>query len=293
MISKPRNIKAYYELTKPRLSLMSVLTAALGFLLVGADFNTYSFIGLCIGTALAAGGAATLNQLIEKRQDAIMTRTKNRPLVKKEVTPTSAFFFGVFLSVQGIGLLYFTTNLWATLLTALTLFLYLFVYTPLKRKTIYSTEIGAISGALPPLVGWCAANGEPSLYGFILFGILFAWQMPHFMAIAYNHKKDYAKAGFKLQYEGEKQDFYLSRKSLIYGLVLTTLVFLPFSIDLENNNPGTLYFLSACLLSVVLLIKCIKFYTNSKKNKSARSLFIVTIIYLPLLLLTMVIDHYI
>jgi len=293
MISKPRSIKAYYELTKPRLSLMSVLTAALGFLLVGANFDTLSFIGLCIGTAFAAGGAAALNQLIEKKQDAIMARTKNRPLIKKEVSPTSVFFFGVFLSAHGIGLLYFTTNLWATLLTTLTLFLYLVVYTPLKRKTIYSTEIGALSGALPPLIGWCAANGEPSLYGFILFGILFAWQMPHFMAIAYNHKKDYAKAGFKLQYEGEKQDFYLSRKSLIYGLVLTTLVFSPFSIDLGNNSPGAFYFLSACLLSVVLLIKCIKFYTNSKKNKSARSLFIVTIIYLPLLLLTMVIDHYI
>ena len=107
------------------------------------------------------------------------------------------------------------------------------------------------------------------------------------------YKKDYAKAGFKLQYEGEKQDYYLSRKSLIYGMILTTLVFYPFSIDLGNNTPGAFYFLSACLLSVVLLIKCIKFYTNSKKNKSARSLFIVTIIYLPLLLTTMVIDHYI
>ena len=293
MISKPRNIKAYYELTKPRLSLMSVLTAALGFLLVRADFDTLSFIGLCIGTAMAAGGAAALNQLIEIKQDAIMARTKNRPLVKKQVPPTSVFFFGVFLSAHGIGLLYFTTNLWATLLTVLTLFLYLVVYTPLKRKTIYSTEIGALSGALPPLIGWCAANGEPSLYGFILFGILFAWQMPHFMAIAYNHKKDYAKAGFKLQYEGEKQDFYLSRKSLIYGLALTTLVFYPFSIDLGNNTPGAFYFLSACLLSVVLLIKCIKFYTNNEKKQSARSLFIVTIIYLPLLLATMVIDHYI
>ena len=185
---------------------------------------------------------------MEKKQDAIMARTKNRPLIKKEVSPTSAFFFGIFLSAQGIGLLYFTTNLWATLLTALTLFLYLVVYTPLKQKTIYSTEIGALSGALPPLVGWCAANGEPSLYGFVLFGILFAWQMPHFMAIAYNHKKDYAKAGFKLQYEGEKQDFYLSRKSLIYGLILTTLVFYPFSVNLENNAI-TVHFIFVCLLA--------------------------------------------
>jgi len=286
-------MNSYWELTKPRLSFMSVLTAALGFLLVGADFNLYSFVGLCIGTAMAAGGAAALNQLIEIKQDSKMSRTRNRPLVKNKIKPSSAFFFGLFLSAQGVALLYFTTNLWATLLTALTLFLYLVVYTPLKRKTIYSTEIGALSGALPPLIGWCAANGEPSLYGFILFGILFAWQMPHFMAIAFNHKKDYAKAGFKLQYEGEKQDFYLSRKSLIYGMILTTLVFYPFSIDLGNNTPGAFYFLSACLLSVVLLIKCIKFYTKNEKKKSARSLFIVTIIYLPLLLTTMVIDHYI
>ena len=113
------------------------------------------------------------------------------------------------------------------------------------------------------------------------------------MAIAFNHKKDYAKAGFKLQYEGEKQNFYLSRKALIYGMILTTLVFYPFSADLEEYAPGVLYFTSASVLSVVLLIKCIKFYTNNEKKQSARSLFIVTIIYLPLLLLTMVVDHYI
>ena len=286
-------MKSYWELTKPRLSLMSVLTAVLGYLLVDAEFNFLSFVGLCVGTAFSAGGAAALNQLLEIKQDAKMARTKNRPLVTKAVSPTQAFYFGMFLSAEGLTILYLTTNLWATILCALTIIIYLLIYTPLKRKTIYSTEIGALSGSLPPLVGWCAANGEPSLYGFILFGILFAWQIPHFMAIAFNHKKDYAKAGFKLQYEGEKQDFYLSRKSLIYGMILTTLVFYPFSIDLGNNTPGAFYFLSACLLSVVLLIKCIKFYANNEKKQSARSLFIVTIIYLPLLLATMVIDHYI
>jgi len=286
-------MKRYWELTKPRLSFMSVLTAVIGFLLVSVEFNMLSFLGLCMGTAFAAGGAAALNQLLELKQDAKMARTKNRPLVTKAVSPTSAFYFGMFLCAEGLTILYLTTNLWATILCALTIIIYLLIYTPLKRKTIYSTEIGALSGSLPPLVGWCAANGEPSIYGFILFGILFAWQMPHFMAIAFNHKKDYAKAGFKLQYEGEKQDYYLSRKSLIYGMILTTLVFYPFSIDLGNNTPGAFYFLSACLLSVVLLIKCIKFYTNNEKKQSARSLFIVTIIYLPLLLATMVIDHYI
>ena len=286
-------MKSYWELTKPRLSFMSVLTAALGFLLVGANFSLYSFIGLCIGTAMAAGGAAALNQLIERKQDAKMSRTKNRPLVKNRLKPSSAFFFGLFLSAQGIVLLYFTTNLWATLLTALTLLLYLGAYTPLKKKTIYATEVGAISGALPPLVGWCAAAGEPTLYGFILFGILFAWQMPHFMAIAFNHKKDYANAGFKLQYEGEKQDYYLSRKSLIYGFVLTAIVFLPFFVDVQENTPSIIYCVFASLLSVVLLIKCIKFYIKNQKKKSAMSLFFVTIIYLPLLLVTMVIDHYI
>lgn len=286
-------MKSYWELTKPRLSLMSVLTAVLGFLLVDVEFDLMSFLGLCIGTALTAGGAASLNQLLEIKQDAKMARTKNRPLVTKAISPTSAFYFGMFLCAEGLTVLYLTTNLWATILCVSTILIYLLIYTPLKRKTIYSTEIGALSGALPPLIGWCAANGEPSLYGLILFGILFAWQMPHFMAIAFNHKKDYAKAGFKLQYEGEKQNFYLSRKALIYGMILTTLVFYPFSADLGEYAPGVLYFISASVLSVVLLIKCIKFYTNSEKNKSAKSLFFVTIIYLPLLLMTMVIDHYI
>ena len=286
-------MNSYLELTKPRLSAMSVLTAALGFLLYSVNINWYIFICLCIGTAFAAGGAAALNQAMEKPQDSLMKRTLNRPLPLSLISVQNAWCFGFFLSATGLVILFFGTNLWATLLTALTLLLYLGAYTPLKKKTIYATEVGAISGALPPLVGWCAAAGEPTLYGFILFGILFAWQMPHFMAIAFNHKKDYANAGFKLQYEGEKQDYYLSRKSLIYGFVLTAFVFLPFFVDVQENAPSIIYCVFASLLSVVLLIKCIKFYTNSEKKKSARSLFFVTIIYLPLLLTTMVIDHYI
>ena len=208
------SLHGFWELTKPRLSLLSVFTSSLGFL-VHYPFNyEFSvFISLTIGTALAAGGAAALNQWMEKDEDAVMPRTANRPIPSHLVEPELALIFGLFLSSIGLIILWMGTNPWACSLTLLTLIVYLLFYTPLKKRSPYATEVGAISGALPPLIGWVAAAGEPSIYGWILFGILFTWQLPHFMAIAWNFRKDYEKGGFKLQNLGNPDGFHLARKA--------------------------------------------------------------------------------
>lgn len=290
---KSVNFNGLYELTKPRLSLLSVFTASLGFLVhdpLVTDFGL--FTALTLGTALAAGGAATLNQWIERKEDALMTRTSSRPLPAKLVTPEFALIFGLALSFLGLITLWVWTNPWATILTFATLFIYLAIYTPLKKKSPIAIEVGAVAGALPPLIGWVVAAGSPTTYGLILFGILFAWQLPHFMAIAWNHRKDYSKGGFRFHHFNDSDGSKIGLKSFLYSLILTFLVFTPYLVDLHQPAPGILYFICSCLLSVYLLIPAFKFLIIKERDKSARKLFIVTIIYLPLLLASLVIDRY-
>ena len=222
-----------YELTKPRLSLLSVFTASLGFLVhdpLRADLAL--FLCLTVGTALAAGGAA-LNQWMSAK-----TFWPEPPaaIPAKLVSPEFAFGFGLFLSVTGLAILYLGANPWASLLTLATLVVYLLFYTPLKKKSPLAIEIGAISGALPPLIGWVAAAGSPTLYGWILFGILFAWQLPHFMAIAWNFRDDYEKGGFRLHDLGDQSGFLLARKSFLYTIFLHLCVFAPIS---SRSTEGT------------------------------------------------------
>ena len=288
------SVHGFIELTKPRLSLLSVFTSSLGFLVYyPLNYELSVFLSLTIGTALAAGGAAALNQWMEKEEDSLMPRTANRPIPANLVEPELALIFGVCLSSIGLIILWIGTNPWACSLTLLTLVVYLLIYTPLKKRSPYATEVGAISGALPPLIGWVAASGEPSLHGWVLFGILFTWQLPHFMAIAWNFRKDYEKGGFRLQNLGDPNGYHLARKSLVYSILLTGFVFSPYFIETSQPTPGLLYFISACILSVYLLIPSAKFLTTSDRDKSAKKLFFVTIIYLPLLFATLVIDRFI
>jgi protoheme IX farnesyltransferase len=172
------------------------------------------------------------------------------------------------------------------------LVVYLLIYTPLKKRTPYATEVGAISGALPPLIGWVAASGGPTTYGWILFGILFTWQVPHFMAIAWNFRQDYQKGGFQLHNLGNPNGFHLARKSFIYSIMLSFLIFSPYFIETTQPNPGLLYLISACLLTVYILIHSFQFLNSSNRDKSAKKLFFVTIIYLPLLFATLVVDRF-
>ncbi len=291
--AKTVSLHGLYELTKPRLSLLSVFTASLGFLVhdpLRLDLGL--FLALTIGTALAAGGAAALNQWMERKEDALMSRTATRPLPSKLVSPEIAVAFGISLSAIGLLILWNWTNEWATILTLSTLIIYLAIYTPLKKKSPLAIEIGAIAGALPPLIGWVVAAGSPTNYGFILFGILFAWQLPHFMAIAWNHREDYTKGGFKFHQFNDPTGAKIGFKSFVYTLILTLLVFSPYFFHTDQSNPGLFYLISSTLLSLYILVPAFKFLMNSEKDKHAKKLFIVTIIYLPLLLASLVIDRY-
>ena len=291
--SKVINFNGLYELTKPRLSLLSVFTACLGFLVHDPLIPDLGlFIALTLGTAFAAGGAATLNQWMERKEDALMARTASRPLPAKIVSPEVAFGFGIILSLLGLATLWLWTNLWATTLTFATLLPYLVVYTPLKKKSPIAIEVGAVAGALPPLIGWVVAAGSPTIYGLILFGILFAWQLPHFMSIAWNHRKDYSKGGFRFHLTNDPHGSKMGWKSFLYSLILTAFVFAPVFLELDQPKPGILYLLCSSILSLYLLFPAVKFLKSKDRDKSARKLFVVTIIYLPLLLASLVIDRY-
>ncbi len=195
-VSLRGRIDDFYELTKPRLSFMSVVTAVAGYLSADPIRDFSVLFSLLVGTSLAAGGAAVLNQWLEREADAKMVRTKDRAIPAGRITPIHAFIYGMGLSILGCWLLYKGANLLACTLTAATIASYVLLYTPLKRFTTWNTLVGAIPGALPPLIGWAAAEGRISTLGWILFAILFLWQMPHFFAIAWTHRKDYAQGGF-------------------------------------------------------------------------------------------------
>ena len=188
-----------------------------------------------------------------------MTRTASRPLPAKLVTSEVALGFGVTLCILGLLTLWVWTNLWATLLTFATLFIYLAIYTPLKKKSPIAIEVGAVAGALPPLIGWVVAAGSPTTYGLILFGILFAWQLPHFMAIAWNHRKDYSKGGFRFHHSNDPLGSKMGLKSFLYSLALTAFVFAPYFVELDQAAPGYLYLACSSLLSFYLLVPALKF----------------------------------
>ena len=291
--SKSISWNGFYELTKPRLSLLSVFTASLGFLVHDPlKSDLVLFLALTIGTAFSAGGAAALNQWMERREDSLMSRTSTRPIPAKLVSPELALIFGITLCVLGLLTLWNWTNAWATVLTFSTLVIYLAIYTPLKKKSPLAIEIGAISGALPPLIGWVVAAGSPTIFGLILFGILFAWQLPHFMAIAWNHRQDYTAGGFKFHKFNDPSGKKLGRKSFLYTLLLTFFVFAPNFAKLNQSNPGYFYLACSIILSIYFLIPSFQFFVCQNRDKFARKLFIVSIIYLPLLLASLVIDRY-
>ena len=173
------------------------------------------------------------------------------------------------------------TNLWAMCFTLATLLIYLLFYTPLKKKLAWAIEVGAVAGALPPLIGWVTAAGSPTAYGWILFGILFTWQLPHFMAIAWNFRDDYNKGGFKLHKLGDETGYLLSRKSLLYTFILTALVFSPFFIESSQKVPGMFYLTSASILSLYLLLPAILFFSSKNRDKSARKLFSLLLFIYP------------
>lgn len=282
----PSASSVWMELFKARLSGLVVLTTWVGFY-VGYQgaMDYWRMLQAVSGTALLAAGAAALNQLLEREHDARMPRTENRPLPAKRLTPARVLWVGVAVSVAGLAQLIWGVNLLTAALGLLTWVSYLFVYTPLKRITTLNTAIGAIPGALPPLMGWTAARGQLSIEGWSLFAILFFWQLPHFLAIAWMYRDEYREAGFAMLPVFDEDGRKTARQAFSHTLGLLPLSLSPFAFKLA----GPLYLVSALLLGFGFLYCAFRFGRRLDRA-SARALFFASIIYLPLLLLMMVID---
>ena len=287
-------LSTYIELTKPRITLLVLVTAYLGYYLGLRSqgdpmVSLESWLILCyliLGTWATSAGAAVLNQVIERRHDAKMARTKNRPLVIGKISPMNALVFGMVLSLGGYVFLYYLINPLTAWISAATVFLYILIYTPSKRITTWNTIIGSIPGALPPVGGWVAATGSLAPPAWILFGILFCWQMPHFLAIAIIYAADYEKGGFKML-----PSIYPESKRTSYVILFFTVALLITSLGLYILKVGGIvYAVGAALLGVAFFMVALKVIMESNK-KNARRLMLASIIYLPLLLIIILIER--
>jgi len=278
----------YLALTKPRLNSLVVVTSAGGYCLGASRPQTFlPMAAVAVGTALVAGGAAVLNQVYERETDALMERTRLRPLPDQRVTPEEARTFGTLLAAGGIVLLSVSANVLAALLALATLVVYLAIYTPMKRRSSLATLIGAVPGALPPLIGWTAASGSLSLGGWSLFAIVFLWQIPHFMAIAWLYRDDYARAGFPMLPVVEPDGRRTGLQAVFYAAALVPVSIAPTVVGLT----GAAYFWTAVVLGVGLLWIAARF-ALSRTDATARVLFYSSITYLPLIWTAMLLDHF-
>jgi protoheme IX farnesyltransferase len=282
------SVRDFWEMTKPGITLMVVLTAGLGFLLAEQS-STFSFLLLVntlLGTGLISAGGSVLNHVLERDTDALMQRTANRPLPAGRVNPDTALLFGVVLSVLGLVDLAVGVNLLTALLGAAALSGYVFVYTPLKRISSFATVIGAIPGAIPPMMGWSAVRNELDLAAWVLFGILFFWQLPHFLAIAWLCREDYARGGFPMLPVLDPEGIRTGRQAILYGAALVPLSLLPSLLGLM----GTVYFVGALAFGLAYLGFSFGF-AASRSNPGARRLMLASLLYFPALLLVMLVDR--
>jgi len=268
------------ELVKARLSLLVLLTTLVGFLIAWRGPIPWVLLtATLLGTALCAGGAAALNQWMERDIDARMKRTRERPLPAGRMSPRDALLFGLLFSLAGIAILGLFTNLRAAFLAFATIAIYIVVYTPMKRMSSLNTLVGAVPGALPPLIGWVAARGSYSLEGGLLFATLFFWQMPHFLAIAWMFRDDYKAGGCLMLTDSDPDGSMTGRQALLYSICLIVISLLPGFLGF--NSP--LYFYGALLLGLAFSAFAAIFLRRRDRD-SARNLFFASIIYLPLLL---------
>jgi protoheme IX farnesyltransferase len=277
----------FLSLTKPRLNFLVLLTTAAAYRL-GADPSQapMTMVHALVGTALVAGGASALNQVWERESDKLMRRTRRRPLADARLEPSQARWFGLALSIAGIAQLAVFVNLLASGVALVTLVSYILWYTPLKSRTSLSTIVGALPGALPAVLGWAAATNTLSFEGWILFGIVFMWQMPHFLAIAWLYRDEYARAGIKLLPVVEPDGRSTGRQAVLYAVGLVPITLIP-----TLTGMATAYYLAgAVVLGAILVVFSIEFAV-SRTIDAARRLFLASILYLPALWVLLVWDH--
>lgn len=267
-------------LVKARLSLLVLITTLVGFLLGWkGPFDWVLLTATLLGTALCAAGSSALNQWWERDIDAQMKRTMDRPLPARRMRPVDGLLFGLFFSTTGLAILALFTNWDAAFLAFATIAIYILVYTPMKRISSLNTLVGAVPGALPPLIGWMAARGNYDFEGCLLFGILWFWQMPHFLAIAWMYKDDYAQGGFVMLTANDPECATTSRQALLYSLCLLLVTLVPGVLGF--NSP--VYFFGALVLGLVFSGFALIFIRRRDRH-AARNLFFASIVYLPILL---------
>jgi protoheme IX farnesyltransferase len=273
----------YIQLAKPRLNVLVVATSAAGYYLGGPPSPDLTLMAQAVaGTALVAGGAAVLNQLYERDTDALMRRTRLRPLPDGRVSATDARLFGLALSAAGLLLLALRANWLAATLALATVLIYLVIYTPMKLRTPLSTLVGAVPGALPPLIGWTASHGSIALGGATLFAIVFLWQIPHFMAIAWLYRDDYGKAGFPMLSVIDPGGRRSGRQAVLFAAAL-----IPVSVVPIGAPPA---FAAVLVLGLVQLALAVRF-AMTRSDRSARALFLGSITYLPLVWTALIVDR--
>jgi protoheme IX farnesyltransferase len=275
------------ELTKPRITSMVAVTTAAGFVMAspaGLDFGL--LLHALVGTCLVAAGAGALNHVVERDVDARMRRTAQRPLPSGRLDPDLGLLWAVLLAVSGVTWLALTVNLLTSLLGALTLAAYVFVYTPMKRLSSLATIVGAVPGAVPPMMGWTAAQDALQPGAWVLFAILFLWQLPHFLAIAWMYRADYERGGMPMLPVLDPQGTRTGRQAILYAAALVPVSLLPTPLGLT----GGVYFAGALLLSLGFLAASVAFQRQCT-NLTARKLLLVSVFYLPAILAVMLLDR--
>ena len=280
-------LAGYFELTKPRITLLVVLTALVGYFMgSGASFSLWHLIHTLVGTGLVAGGASVLNQVVEKDADAKMVRTARRAIPSGRIAPEHGLLFGSMLGLAGILDIALFINAATALLAAATFTLYVFVYTPLKRRTSLNTLVGAVPGALPPVGGWAAASGNVPLPAWSLFLIVFLWQIPHFLALAWLLREDYIRGGFRMLTAGDTNGVVTGRHIAISAVALVPVSLAPSILGIS----GVTYFFGALILSAAYAGVSV-WAARALSSLRARWLFLASVIYLPALLAVMLFDR--
>lgn len=277
----------FVALAKPRLNFLVVASALAGYTMAGGDTSNVALL-LCTlaGTGLVAGGASALNQVIERQPDALMRRTRMRPLPDGRLQPGESLIFATATAGAGLLILALGANLLSAAVAFTTLLTYAAIYTPLKRVSSFATVVGAIPGALPPVIGWAAARDTLSQGAWILFGIVFLWQLPHFLAIAWIYREDYARAGFPMLPVIDPDGRSTARQASVYAAALLPVSLAPTLLGMT----GTDYFYGAFALTLLFLGLTLQF-ARTRSIPDARRLFFGSIIYLPLLWIVMIVGR--
>jgi protoheme IX farnesyltransferase len=283
----PQRLADYVSLTKPRLNFLVVVTAAVGYYLgAGSSVHLPMLIETVVGIALVAGGAAGLNQIYERDTDSLMWRTRTRPLAAHRIATSDALIFSMALAAGGLAIVALRSNALAAFLALLTLVSYNVIYTPMKRRTQLATLVGAVPGALPPMIGWVAARGALTPEAWALFAIVFVWQIPHFMAIAWMYRADFGRAGFPLLPVVEPDGRSTAFQAVLFAMLLVPVSLAPFFLGMS----GAAYAVGAAAGGLGLLVMAISFALN-RTDERARLLFLGSITYLPVLWGMLLIDR--